>query len=202
MNHVSWSPDGTKLAYAWSGDLYVMNADGSNKRRLTDSTAGVGNYYPTWSPDGSTIAYWRGSRNGRDGGPFDSEIYTIPAGGGAPTRLTHNDVSNIEPAWSPSGTQIAYRNGGELWVMQADGGNAHRLVRENGGAWAPAWSPDGTRIAFLRFAGNPSGGVPLLDVRVLDLGSGKITNVGVQVATDLNGPSWASDTTLLINRYD
>ncbi len=68
--------------------------------------------------------------------------------------------------------------------------------------WAPAWSPEGTRIAFLRFAGNPTGGVPLLDVRVLDLGSGKITNVGVQVATDLNGPSWASNTTLLVNRYD
>ena len=75
---VSWSPDGSKIAYVDDGDIYVMNADGSNTRRLT--TDPKGDFYPAWSPDGSTIADWNGSTSGVDGGPEDSEIYTIPPG--------------------------------------------------------------------------------------------------------------------------
>jgi Tol biopolymer transport system component len=169
---------------------------------VTNAATGTGDYYPTWSPDGSTIAFWSGSTSGRDGGPRNAEIYTIRVSGGTPTRLTTDHVSDIEASWSPDGTQLVYFHGGELWVMRADGNGPHRLAGENEGAWAPAWSPDGTRIAFLQFVGHPNGAPPLLAVRVLDVGSGKITNVGVRVGTDLNGPSWFSDTTLLINRYD
>jgi Tol biopolymer transport system component len=106
QNAVSWSPDGTQIAYASSGDLYVMDADGSNVRQVT--TDPNGDYYPAWSPDGSTIAYWNGSNTGQDGGPTDAELYTIPATGGTPTRLTDNEIPDIEPAWSPDGRQIAY----------------------------------------------------------------------------------------------
>ena len=55
-----------------------MGADGSNTRRLT--TAPGGDYQPAWSSQ-DVIAYWHGSSSGRDGGPQDSEIYTIPADG-------------------------------------------------------------------------------------------------------------------------
>jgi Tol biopolymer transport system component len=201
---VSWSPDGSELAYVDDGDIFVMNADGSNIRQLT--TDPKGDFYPAWSPDGSTIAYWSGSRSGVDGGPRNSEIYTIPADGGSSTQLTDNDVSNIEPAWSPDGTQIAYWNGGELWVMASDGSDQHAVTSPSAiadeAAWTPAWSPDGTRIVALRFDVTPLGALPLMNVVVFDLETGLATDTGLRVATDLNGVTWASNDSLLVNRYD
>ena len=101
---VSWSPDGSRIAYAWKGDLYVMDADGSHRQRLTHAAPGTGNYRPQFSSDGSTLVYWSASNAGDDGGESDGEIYTIPASGGTPTRLTNDHVSDYEPTWSPSAT--------------------------------------------------------------------------------------------------
>jgi Tol biopolymer transport system component len=198
---IAWSPDGTQLAYASNDDIYVMDADGSNPRRLT--TARNGDYFPAWSAQ-DVIAYWNGATTGEDGGPMDSEIYTVPAAGGRPTRLTDNGVSNIEPTWSPDGEQIAFWNDGELFVMAADGSDVRMLYAGEGGAWAPTWSPDGAHIAFLSY--DPSDRSlddrPLLRVLVLDLATEKITDIGMRVESDLNGPSWTPDGNILINRYD
>jgi len=206
MNHVSWSPDGSQLAYAWDGEIYLMNADGSNKQRLTHTAAGNGSYYPVFSPDGSTIAYWSGASTGEDGGPPNAEIYTIPVTGGAPTRLTHDRSRNIEPGWSPDGSQIAFKHGERLGVIRADGSGQHDVAAGavNHGPWAPAWSPDGSMIAFLVYDGSERAGDggPLMQVRVLTLATGKLTRLHVRVETDWNGPQWTTDTTLLVNRYD
>lgn len=78
---VSWSPDGSQIAYAANGDIYTMDADGSNVRQLTTDPSG--DYHPDWSSKG-TIVYWHGAPTGEDGGPADTDIYTIPAGGGRP----------------------------------------------------------------------------------------------------------------------
>jgi Tol biopolymer transport system component len=197
---VSWSPDGAQIAYVAHDDIYVMDADGSNTRRLTDDPGGE--FYPAWSSLG-VIAYWHGATSGEDGGPKDAEIYTIPATGGIPTRLTHNGTPDIEPTWSPGGEQIAYfsTDRSEIWVMNADGSAQRRLFasRANEG-WAPAWSPDGESIAFLHCCSDNEE-VTLLDVRVLNLRTGAVRRLHVEVATDLNGASWSSSEALLINRY-
>ena len=208
QNHVAWSPDGTHLVYAFSGNIFLMNADGSGQIALTnDATGKVGDFYPVWSSTRS-IAYWRGSNLGRDGGPSGAEIYSIPAdGSGAPIRLTNDrnaPVSDIEPAWSPDGSKLSYFHGGELWVARADGTGAHRLVGKSGypDAWASAWSPDGSTIAVLHCC-TDVGSPPLLSVFVVDIRTGETRRVGrnLDVATDGNGVQWLSNDTLLINRY-
>jgi Tol biopolymer transport system component len=199
---VSWSPDGSQIAYAANGDIYTMDADGSNVRQLTTDPSG--DYHPDWSSRG-TIVYWHGAPTGEDGGPADTDIYTIPASGGTPTLVTlhYHDLRAIEPTWSPDGTKIAYylSSREEIWVMRADGTHAQRVYagKDNAG-WAPAWSPDATKIAFLRCCVS-DGGTTLLTVQVLDLDTRDVRDLKVHVATDLNGPTWASDSTLLVNRY-
>ena len=58
---VSWSPDGTKIAFVSNrnggAEIFVMNADGSNPVQLTHTNSGLSNSQLTWSPDGSKIAF-------------------------------------------------------------------------------------------------------------------------------------------------
>jgi Tol biopolymer transport system component len=197
---VSWSPDGSKLVYSEGGNIYVTRANGSGKTLLVRGNGGTGAYYPVWSPDGAKIAYWSGASSGNDGGAPDAEIYVISATGGTPTRLTHNGVSDIEASWSPDSQRLAYFHDGQLWVMGADGSHQHRVRIGSGDAWAPAWSPDGSKIAFLTCC-DSTYGPTLLGVRVLNLRSGKVQALPMDVETDLNGPQWLSSGTLLVNRY-
>ena len=132
-------------------EIYVMNADGSGRRALTDNDADEA--APVWAPDGSKIAFTRSRVNA---GPSDSEIYEVSADGSGERKLTE-EGDNWNPAWSPDGTKIAFVSNrgntlGNVYVMNADGGGQTRLTESerfvsNGD---PAWSPDGTKIAFTR----------------------------------------------------
>lgn len=79
----AWSPDGGRIAFKSSrdgnGELYVIDEDGANLRRLTDDPAEDGG--PTWSPDGRTIAF-HSDRGGA------SDIYTMDLDGRRVRRLT------------------------------------------------------------------------------------------------------------------
>ncbi|HEX2302136.1 MAG TPA: hypothetical protein VHH57_00815 [Gaiella sp.] len=142
-----WSPDGQKIAFtAWSdpgntSDVFVMNADGSGKARLTSDPrweTGV-----AWSPDGQRIAFASSTRR-------NSEIYTMNADGSEQRRLTGEAWGEL--AWSPVGDKIAFvsrRDGNaEIYLMNADGSGLRRLTRNTVGDRNPVWSPDGRRIAF------------------------------------------------------
>ena len=73
-------------------------------------------------------------------------IAVIGANGRGFRRLTR-DRRDHAPAWSPTGTRIAFARGNDLYVMRADGTRRRRLAR---GEPTDAWSPDGTSIAFGR----------------------------------------------------
>jgi Tol biopolymer transport system component len=162
----AWSPDGTRLVFVsdrgGTVDLYTMNADGSLQRRLLDApTLGAGG--PTWSPDGRTIVFSASTTN-PDGTVRPAALYSVPAAGGQPARLT-DEIGAGRPEWSPDGTQIAFDAPGDdpngsIFLMHPDGSDITRITPAGwGGAIDPTWSPDGTEIAFSRVGGGSGAGI-------------------------------------------
>ena len=160
----AWSPDGKRIAYVsihfggnWHPDFIhqevsVMNSDGSNQARLTETPLmhhGVmlRDKLLAWSPDGPRISYFRRDR--------ETQIYVVNAGGAGQTRLTDNDANDYSPAWSPDGKRIAFasdRDGGsEIYVMDSDGSNQTRLTANPRIDFDPTWSHDGRWIAFVSY---------------------------------------------------
>jgi len=122
----NWSPDGTKIAYRarhdGNSDVWVMDADGSNKTRLTSDPGFDGD--PRWSPDGTRLLF-TSDRTG------DYEIWIMDADGSSQRNLTNHPAADEYPTWSPDGSLIAFhssRHGGiSLWIMNADGSDQSNL---------------------------------------------------------------------------
>jgi dipeptidyl aminopeptidase/acylaminoacyl peptidase len=126
-----------------NGDIYVMESDGSNPKRVT--THGALDHWPSWSPDGTQIAFVSTQTGNAD-------IYVINVDGTNRKRLTTSAASDWEPAWSPNGDRIAFsslRDGdADIYVMNADGSAPIPLTNNDANDAYPSWSPDGTKIAF------------------------------------------------------
>ena len=136
-----WSPDGTRIAWSRAGAVYVMNAVGSGKRRVSPAGGAALTVQP-WSPDGTRLTY--GYRRS-DRAP--SDVYVVGVDGSGRRRLTAGE----QPMWSPAGQKLSFVRGGNLWTIEADGRGARRLTSDGRGAEGGAeWSPDGARLAAVR----------------------------------------------------
>lgn len=128
----AWSPDGQTIAFACHTPqgffrLCIISKDGSGFRQLTDSTSDPA-VHPVWSRDGSTIVF-------TSIGTQDTFIATIPAAGGAITRVTEG----FDPAWSRDGTKLIFARSDGLFTMNPDASDVQRLT--TGRHRAPAWRP-------------------------------------------------------------
>ena len=144
--------------FGWpTSEIYVMEVDGKNQRRLTNNPAM--DRSPSWSPDGKRIAFVSerdGHAHRRIPGLHTSEIYVMDADGGNQLNLTNNPHDDRSPSWSPDGKRIVFesdRNNDrghniEIYVMDADGSNQLNLTNNLTEDRYPAWSPDGEHIAF------------------------------------------------------
>ncbi|MEE8385236.1 MAG: S9 family peptidase, partial [Dehalococcoidia bacterium] len=101
------SPDGRQIVYTrrWvdkvndrrQSSLWIMNADGSRNRQLTEGSS------PQWSPDGTRISFMR------QGEPTGSQIFVRWMDAeGAETQITHLQESPANVTWAPNGEQLAF----------------------------------------------------------------------------------------------
>ena len=129
-------------------DVWIMNARGTNTRKLTRHSAIDG--FPSFSPDGERIAFV----SSRDDWRY--AIYIMDLDGNIMERLPsypcHKYIFTLGPKWSPDGTQFAIlsiRNGNsEVYIIDTDGSNEKNLSNNPWEDTHPAWSPDGEKIAF------------------------------------------------------
>ena len=141
-----------KIVFCVDGDIFVMNDDGSHRRRLTKNTQAQDSH-PRWSPNGKRIAFDRRMNKTRQ---TTAEVFIMNADGTDPQRLTDNIVFDGHPSWSPDGQRLVFTRfvrkiGAQVFVLEL----ATRAVRQLTGigdkSAAPDWSPDGTQIVFERF---------------------------------------------------
>jgi Tol biopolymer transport system component len=152
----AWSPDGEQIVFnAGSGlnadggydhKLYVINADGSGLRQITEGE--TNDLDPSWSPDGQWIAFHHGC----------GLRIIHPDGSGARDLLQGTDELCVGgTAWSPDGQRIVFADWHarddvhEIWIVGRDGSDPHAVhAFEQALEWfVPAWSPDGDRLACI-----------------------------------------------------
>jgi len=211
-----------KIVFQFDGQIWSMNADGSNRIQLTHNARSyAAPLEPSWSPDGEKIAFsgYRdgypqerlaceksgsssasasGSAAGRASPEHLPCIYVMNADGSELTRLT--GPSAYSPSWAPDGRKIAFARdvesgSGEIYVTNADGSGKPERMTECCYSF-PTWSPDGEWMAF---TGGPVARSDDLDIYAMNLSHAqRDTNPQRLTGTSNRGeldPSWSPDGT-------
>ena len=183
----------TEIAFVYAGDLWIVNRDGGEARRLT---AGAGiETRPYFSPDGKEIAFT---------GEYDGnvDVYVMPTAGGVPQRLTWHPSPDQTLGWSPDGKAIlfssrrsSYSGFSQLYTVSRQGGFPTQLPLPMGAEGS--YSPDGTQIAYVpldhafsmwkRYRGGRTS--PIWIARLSDSSVGKLPRNN---SNDFN-PMWVGD---------
>jgi tricorn protease len=146
----------TQIVFSYAGDLWTVSRQGGSATRLTSGTGIESN--PVFSPDGATVAFT---------GEYDGnvDVYTIPASGGIPKRITYHSSADYAIGWTPDSKRVIFRSNREsysrftqLFSVSRDGGLAEPLPLPM--AFSGAFSPDGQRMAYAPLDGGQFGRTP------------------------------------------
>ena len=158
-------------------DVYVMNMDGSDLRRVTTGATPV---VFSWSPDGRRIV--------SDFGFFANRYIVATNDDGQWDVLLTNLGLDAGPVWSPDGRKVAFvstREGNaDIYLMDVDGSNPIRVTNHPAADQNPAWSPDGKKVVF---ASERDGN---LEIYVVNLADGSVNRLTDRRGTDSH-PSWS-----------
>jgi Tol biopolymer transport system component len=148
-----FSPDGRFIAFVRqhgqgeSSTLWVMRANGTEKRRVAGNASTAGQL--DWSPSGDEIVYV-----GSVADTAARDLFVVEVADETTSQLTSTPtMSESDPDWSPDGGHIAYaaqelRSRSDVWVVEAVGGEPRQLTTDASNDDLPLWSPDSTLIAF------------------------------------------------------
>ncbi|QQS36704.1 MAG: PDZ domain-containing protein [Ignavibacteriales bacterium] len=205
---------GSNIVFSYAGDLYTVSANGGTARKLTND---IGyEMFAKFSPDGRSIAF-TGQYDG------NTEVYTIPAEGGIPFRVTYSatlgrdDVSdrmgpnNIVMGWRDNSTVVLRSRWiefndfkGQLYTVNSKGGLMEQLPLPRGGFCS--YSPDASKLAYnrvfrefrtwKRYRGGQAD-----DVWIYDFKTKKIENITNNPAQDII-PMWAGTKIYFISDRD
>jgi uncharacterized protein YjdB len=137
------SPDGSRIAFTSMSEVYVMDADGKNVLRVSNSTGVDG--HPQFTPDGNTVIY----QSDRAGHP---QVFVQQIGSATATQLTQEPAANTLPTVSPDGQTVAFvstRDGGtNIWLMGPDGSNQRAFTKSAGTyrSTSPHFLQDGSLV--------------------------------------------------------
>ena len=158
-------------------DIYTMNVDGSDVRRLTTTPGYDGG--PWWSPDGTKIAYrawhppdsaglaeYQGLLAQHIVRPGRMELWVMNADGSDQRQITQLGGANFGPSWTPDGRRIVfssnYKNprsrNFELYLVNLDGSGLEQITSHEEFDGFPMFSPDGRRIVWASNRGNSKPG--------------------------------------------
>lgn len=173
------SPDNTEIAFTAytlnidrEYELYLVNTDGTNLRKLTDfdtDLRSIGSI--SWSPDGSKIAFSKAEEYNTD------DIYIVNQNGSGLMQLTDNsDIADRYPKWSPDGSLIAFqrkeKDSYDIYLMNSDGSNITNLTNTpSRDEESLSWSPDGSK---LRYSASENGN---RNIYINDVDSGDLVNI-------------------------
>jgi TolB protein len=177
----AWTPDGRQLAAVLTKDggsqIYLMNADGTNLRRITFS-GGI-DTEPFFTPDGQSI-YFTSDRGG------SPQIYRMPLSGGEPVRISFEGDYNVSPRVSPDGKTLAYisRVSGRFQLMAMDLESKQIQTLTDGQRdESPSFAPNGRIILYATDVDNRG-------VLAAVSSDGRFKQrLGIQAA-DVREPSW------------